>query len=120
MSKDAGSRLVGRLKSDFEEWHQRDLGQDALRYLMLDGWYPRVRLGRRRVRGPVLVTLGIKAEGQRVVLDLRLAGQETAAAWAEGIDHLVQRHVGVPVLAIIDGNPGLHAALRTHWPQIAI
>lgn len=120
LSKDAVSRLVGRLKSDFEEWHQRDLGQDAIRYLMLDGWYPRVRLGRRRVRVPVLVTLGIKADGQRVVLDLRLAGQETAAAWAEGIAHLVQRHVGVPVLAIIDGNPGLHAALRLHWPQLPI
>jgi putative transposase len=120
LSKDAVSRLVGRLKGDFEEWRQRDLSRDDLRYLMLDGWYPRVRLGRRRVRVPVLVTLGIKADGQRVGLDLRLAGQETAQAWQEVIDKLVERHVGTPVLAIIDGNPGLHAALRAQWPQIAI
>jgi len=120
LAKDAVSRLVGRLKSDFEEWRQRDLSRDDLRYLMLDGWYPRVRLGRRRVRGPVLVTLGIKAEGPRLVLDLRLAGQETAAAWQEVMAKLVERHVGRPVLAIIDGNPGLHAALRAQWPQIAI
>ncbi len=120
LSKDAVSRLVGRLKSDFEEWRQRDLGTDAIRYLMLDGWYPRVRLGRRRVRVPVLVTLGIRADGQRVVLDLRLAGQETAAAWEEVIDHLVARQVGVPTLALIDGNPGLHAALRKQWPTLAI
>jgi putative transposase len=99
---------------------QRDLGSDAIRYLMLDGWYPRVRLGRRRVRVPVLVTLGIRAEGQRVVLDMRLAGQETAAAWGEVIEELGARHVGIPVLAVIDGNPGLHAALRAQWPQIAI
>ena len=112
--------MVGRLKSDFEEWRQRDLGTDAIRYLMLDGWYPRVRLGRRRVRVPVLVTLGIRADGQRVVLDLRLAGQETAAAWEEVIDHLVARQVGVPTLALIDGNPGLHAALRKQWPTLAI
>jgi transposase-like protein len=53
LSKEAVSRLVGRLKSDFEEWGQRDLSQEAIRYLRLDGWYPKVRIGRRRARGPV-------------------------------------------------------------------
>jgi putative transposase len=120
LSKDAVSRLVGRLKSDFEEWRQRELSQEAIRYLMLDGWYPKVRLGRRRVRVPVLVTLGIKANGQRIVLDLRLAGQETTQAWQEVIEKLVGRGVGLPRLAIIDGNPGLHAALRAQWPQLPI
>lgn len=120
LSKDAVSRLVGRLKSDFEEWRQRDLGQETIRYLMLDGWYPKVRIGRRRVRVPVLVTLGSKADGQRLVLDLRLAGQETPQAWQEVIDKLVARGVGVPRLAIIDGNPGLHAALRAQWPHLPI
>jgi putative transposase len=120
LSKDAVSRLVGRLKSDFEEWRQRELSQDEIRYLMLDGWYPKVRMGRRRVRVPVLVTLGIKADGQRIVLDLRLAGQETTQAWQEVVEELVERGVGVPRLAIIDGNPGLHAALRAQWPQLPI
>jgi putative transposase len=120
LSKDAVSRLVGRLKTDFEEWQQRDLSQEAIRYLMLDGWYPKVRIGRRRVRVPVLVTLGIQADGQRVVLDMRLAGQETTQAWQEVIEKLVARHVGMPLLAIIDGNPGLHAALRAQWPQLPI
>jgi len=55
-----------------------------------------------------------------VVLDLRLGGQETAAAWEEVIDHLVARQVGVPTLALLDGNPGLHAALRKQWPTLAI
>jgi putative transposase len=120
LSKDAVSRLVGRLKSDFEEWCQRDLSQEAIRYLMLDGWYPKVRIGRRRVRVPVLVTLGIKADGQRLVLDLRLAGQETTQAWQEVVEKLVARGVGVPCIAIIDGNPGLHSALRAQWPQLPI
>lgn len=120
LSKDAVSRLVGRLKSDFEEWRQRDLSEGTIRYLMLDGWYPKVRIGRRRVRVPVLVTLGIKADGQRIVLDLRLAGQETTRAWQEVIEKLVERGVGIPLLAIIDGNPGLHAALRAQWPQLPI
>src|SRR5262249_7171030 len=120
LSKDAVSRLVGRLKSDFEEWRQRDLSQEAVRYLMLDGWYPKVRIGRRRVRVPVLVTLGIKADGQRIILDLRLAGQGTTQDWQRGIETVGVRGGGVPPLASIDGKPGLHAALQVQWPQLPI
>jgi putative transposase len=52
LSKDAVSRLVGRLREDFEAWAQRDLGELKIRYLFLDGWYPRVRIGKKRVRVP--------------------------------------------------------------------
>jgi putative transposase len=65
LSKDAVSRLVGRLREDFEAWAQRDLGTLKIRYLFLDRWYPRVRIGKKRVRVPVLVTLGVCANGQR-------------------------------------------------------
>ena len=43
-----------------------------IRYLFLDGWYPKVRFGKRRVRVPVLGDAGRPGDGQRVVLDLRL------------------------------------------------
>jgi transposase-like protein len=120
LSKDAVSRLVGRLREDFEAWAQRDLGELKIRYLFLDGWYPRVRIGKKRVRVPVLVTLGVCANGQRVVLDLRLAGGESEQAWLEAVRSLSARHIGTPVLAVIDGNPGLAAALKMQWPQLAI
>ena len=73
------SRLVGRLKEDFAAWAQRDLGELKIRYLFLDGWYPRVRIGRKRVRVPVLVTLGVCGDGRRVIVDLRLAGGKANA-----------------------------------------
>ena len=44
------------------------------------GWYPRVRIGKKRVRVPVLVTLGVCADGRLVILDLRLAGVESERA----------------------------------------
>ncbi len=56
LSKNAVSRLVGRLAEDFRTWQTRDLAADPIRYLFLDGGYPKVRLGKRRVRVPVLVT----------------------------------------------------------------
>lgn len=120
LSKDAVSRLVGRLREDFDTWRMRDLAAEDIRYLFMDGWYPKVRIGGRRVRVPVLVTLGVRADGQRVVLDVRLVGDESAASWSDVVTSLVARHLGRPVLAVIDGNPGLATALRSHWPGLAL
>jgi transposase-like protein len=120
LSKDAVSRLVGRLREDFETWRTRDLTDEDIRYVFMDGWYPKVRIGGRRVRVPVLVTLGVRANGERVVLDLRLAGEESAASWREVVTSLVARHLARPALAVIDGNPGLRTALQTEWPGIAV
>jgi putative transposase len=120
LSKDAVSRLVGRLREDFETWRSRDLAEEDIRYVFMDGWYPKVRIGGRRERVPVLVTLGVRGNGERVVLDLRLVGEESAASWTEVVASLTARHLARPVLAIIDGNPGLKNALQSHWPGIAI
>lgn len=120
LSKDAVSRLVGRLREDFDTWRARDLADEDIRYVFMDGWYPKVRIGGRRERVPVLVTLGVRANGERVVLDMRLVGEESAASWSEVVATLATRHLARPVLAVIDGNPGLTSALRSHWPGIAI
>jgi len=120
LSKDAVARLVGRLREDFAAWASRDLGALKVRYLFLDGWYPRVRIGKKRVRVPVLVTLGVCADGRRVILDLRLSGAESERAWLDAVHSLVARKLGVPVLAVIDGNPGLAAALKAQWPGLAL
>jgi transposase-like protein len=37
---------------------------------------PKVRIGKRRVVVPVLVSLGVRVDGKRVVLDMRLAGEK--------------------------------------------
>jgi transposase-like protein len=50
------------------------------------------------------------ADGRRVVLDMRIAGQESEAAWRELVQSLVMRHLGTPALAVIDGNPGVQTS----------
>jgi putative transposase len=79
-----------------------------------------VRIGKKRARVPVLVTLGVCADGRRVIVDLRLAGVESERAWLEVMHSLVERKLGRPVLAVIDGNPGLAAALEQQWPGVAL
>jgi hypothetical protein len=32
------SRLVGRLREDFAPWRMRDLGDEDIRYVFMDGW----------------------------------------------------------------------------------
>jgi putative transposase len=120
LSKDAVSRLVGRLREDFDTWRTRDLANEDIRYVFMDGWYPKVRIGGRRERVPVLVTLGVRANGERVVLDMRLVGEESAASWTDVVASLAARHLTRPVLAVVDGNPGLTGALRSHWPGMAL
>jgi len=120
LSKDAVSRLVARLKEDFTAWRDRDLSSEDIRYVFLDGWYPKVRIGKKRDRVPVLVILGIRGDGSRVLLDMCLAGEESCASWGELIDNLVRRHMNAPRLAIIDGNAGVEAALLKQWAKIEI
>jgi transposase-like protein len=114
------SRLVARVREDFDSWRTRDLADEDIRYVFMDGWYPKVRIGGRRERVPALVTLGVRGNGERVVLDMRLVGEESAASWAEVVASLAARQLTRPVLAVIDGNPGLSNALRPHWPGVAI
>jgi transposase-like protein len=112
--------LSGAINGAPSAWTARDLASEEVCYVFFDGWYPRVRIGKKRVRVPVLVTLGVCADGRRVVLDMRIAGGESETAWRELVQSLVARHLGIPALAVIDGNPGLRAALHAQWPEIAI
>lgn len=107
------SRVVGRLREDFDTWRARDLADEDIRYVFMDGWYPKVHIGGRRERVPVLVTLGVRANGERVILDMRLVGEQSAASWGEVVTSLAARQVPRPVLAVIDGSPGLTSALRS-------
>ncbi len=88
--------------------------------MLLDDWYPCVRIGKHRERVPILVVLGVRGTGERILVDLRLVGQETAAAWGEAVTGLLARGLRPPVLAVIDGDPGLRTALGAQWPEIAI
>ncbi|HZP44582.1 MAG TPA: transposase [Candidatus Binataceae bacterium] len=82
---------MGDWRENFAAWARRDLGELKVRYLFLDGWYPRVRIGNKRVRVPALVTLGVCADGYRVILDLRLAGTESEQGWLVEIDRISPR-----------------------------
>jgi putative transposase len=68
----------------------------------------------------VLVALGVRRDGQKVLLSLRNMGGESEAAWRAFLDDLVARKLATPDLLIIDGAPGLEAALAALWPTVPV
>jgi putative transposase len=120
LSKSAVSRIVGRLQALFKEWRKRSLKTEAVVLLYLDGICLRVRIANKVVSGPVLVALGVKADGQKVVLDLELLQSESSECWGGFVEGLVGRELKRPCLVIIDGNKGLRAAVDKNWPGIEV
>src|SRR2546427_1873703 len=116
LSKSAVSRLVARLEEGYQAWQKRDLAAERIVYLYLDAIYLKVRSGGKVVSLPVLVALGVRAGGEKVLLSLATAGAERTAAWEGLLENLVARKMGRPRLVITDGNAGLAAALGRGWP----
>jgi len=118
LSKSAVSRIVGRLQALFTDWRKRSLKTEAVVFLYLDGIALRVRIANKVVSAPVLVGLGVKADGQKVVLDLELLQSESTECWGGFVEGLIERGLKRPCLVIIDGNKGLRAAVEKSWPGI--
>jgi putative transposase len=68
----------------------------------------------------VLVALGIRRDGQKMLLALRNMGGESEAAWRALLDDLVARGLATPELIIVDGAPGLEKAIAALWNDVPI
>jgi transposase-like protein len=120
MSRSVVSRVAKKLQGLFASWRSRDLQDASYKILLIDAIRMRVRLARRVVKVPVLAVLGVTKDGQRELLDLRIAPSESEAAWSGIVDGLVARNLAAPVLVQVDGNPGLLKAIEKSWPQTLI
>jgi putative transposase len=120
LSKSAISRLVGRLETLFSQWRSRSLASEAVVFLYLDAIALRVRIAKKVISVPVLVGLGVKADGQKVILDLELFQSESSSCWEGFVEGMVSRGLKAPLLVIIDGNKGLRAAVEKNWPGTAV
>jgi putative transposase len=118
VGKDAVSRTWRKIKTDWEAWCRRDLaGEDIVR-LVLDGTVVRVRLDRKATAVSLLVALGVRRDGQKVLLAVRNMGGESEAAWRAVLDDLVARGLRAPEFLIVDGAAGLERALAALWPAV--
>ena len=120
VGKDVVSRAWQRARSAWEAWQKRDLaGEDIVR-LILDGTVVKVRLDKKATAISLLIALGIRRDGQKVVLAIRNMGGESEAAWRQVLEDLTARGMAKPGLVIVDGGKGLEAALASLWDDMPV
>ena len=118
VGKDVVSRTWRKVKTDWDAWNKRDLaGEDIVR-LILDGTVVRVRLDRKATNISLLVVLGVRRDGQKVLLAVKNMGGESEAAWRGVLDGLIAHGLRTPDFLIIDGGAGLERALGALWPDV--
>ena len=96
VGKDMVSRAWQRTRSAWEAWHKRDLAGEGIVRLILDGTVVKVRLDKRATAISLLIALGIRRDGQKVVLAIKNLGGESEAAWRAVLDDLVVRGPQMP------------------------
>jgi len=128
-------RLIGRrispteissassdLNGAVEAWRRRDLSQESVKYLFIDGVHFHMRVGRSIEIVPVLVAIGVTETGQKLVLSLQAGDKESASSWREFFKDLKSRGLnsGKVTLGMMDGLPGLETVFREEFPQAKV
>ena len=115
------SRVAKTLDEAVAAFHARPLAE-RYKALMLDGVVLARRTGAGALKRPVLVALGIRADGKKEIIDFHLATGESAAAWERFLTDLYRRGLTGNGLEMIcaDGGRGLIAALPTVYPGIPL
>ena len=120
VGKDTVSRTWRKVKSDWDAWNSRSLAEEPIVRLILDGTVVRVRLDRKATSISLLVVLGVRADGQKVLLAIRSMGGESAEAWRTVLGDLIKRGLRRPEFLIVDGAPGLDKAITAVWDGVPV
>jgi putative transposase len=120
VGKDTVSRVWRKVKGDWDAWNARSLTDEPIIRLILDGTVVRVRLDKKSTAISLLIALGVRQDGQKVLLSVKNMGGESEAAWRALLDDLVNRGLRTPEVVIADGAPGLEKALAALWPDVLV
>src|SRR6266851_866741 len=120
VGKDTVSRVWRKVKSDWEAWNARSLADEPIVRLILDGTVVRVRLDRKATSISLLVVIGVRADGQKVLLAIKSMGGESTEAWRAVLDGIIQRGLQPPEFLIVDGAPGLDSAIAAVWGGVPV
>src|SRR4030081_3817705 len=109
VGKDTVSRTWRKVKSDWDAWNARSLAEE-----------PIVRLDRKATSISLLVVIGVREDGQKVVLAIKSMGGESTESWRTVLDDLIKRGLRRPEFLIVDGAPGLDKAIAAVWDGVPV
>ena len=107
VGKDIVSRVWRKVKTDWEAWNARSLAEEPIVRLILDGTVVRVRLDRKATSISLLVVIGVREDGQKVLLAIKSMGGESTEAWRAVLDDLIDRGLRRP--------PSSSSTARRDW-----
>jgi putative transposase len=103
---------------DLKQFQTGDIA-DEFRFMYLDGIFSKIKeIG---VEGKVMLCcVGVTHQGERRIINARLSDSESTASWQAFLMDMKTRGLKGKALelAIIDGCPGLIAALKTVYPYV--
>lgn len=88
--------------------------------LILGGTVVNVRLDRKATAVSLLMVIGVRTDGQKVLLAVRHTGIEYTDAWRTVLDDLIARGLRRPELLIVDGGQGLEKAIAAVWGDVPV
>ena len=105
-----------------EKWRTRDLSQESIKYMFLDGVCFDMRIGKSIETVPVLVAIGVKKTGHKLVLGLQAGDKESASSWREFFKDLKARGLNCQdvTLGIMDGLPGLERVFKEEFTNAKV
>jgi len=105
-----------------EKWRTRDLSEESIKYMFFDGVCFDMRIGKSIETVPVLVAIGVKKTGHKVVLGLQAGDKESASNWREFIKDLKHRGLNSQevTLGIMDGLPGLERVFKEEFTNAKV
>ena len=120
VGKDTVSRVWRKVKTDWDAWNARSLAEEPIVRLILDGTVVRVRLDRKATSISLLIVIGVREDGQKVLLAIKSMGGESTEAWRTVLDDLIKRGLQRPEFLIVDGASGLDKAIAAVWNGVPV
>ncbi|MDI6616895.1 MAG: IS256 family transposase [Syntrophaceae bacterium] len=116
------SRANGELIDAVERWRTRSLREEKIKYLLVDGVNFSMRVGKSVETVPVLVAVGVREDGTRLVLGLQAGDKESAGCWREFFKDLKSRGLSseTVTLGVMDGLAGLEMVFREEFPHAEV
>ena len=113
-SKSTVSALCTGLDARVRAFNERALTHDYP-FVLVDALFTKCRQVDRVVSRAVLIVSGVRTDGLREILGVRIGDSESFATWDETLRWLKQRGLRGVVYAISDDHAGLRQALAKHF-----
>ena len=117
VSPSTASRLLETLRADLNEFRIRTL-QDKYKYLLIDGFWVKVKINGQVKKKVILFVMGIDLENKKEILAFKLAHGETEEEVSSLLNDLYRRGLKGRNLKLVgsDGAKGIKAAIAMVYP----